>query len=108
MEDKIYLWKQKFIEYNNERFSSKNDFKNYLLENATITSILTSSNLNKIIKDIENKTLDESKIYDIDPNKFIQIYRDAYGKIARTMQDALDTYTNLGLVKEQYSYDNEG
>ncbi|QHX36398.1 hypothetical protein [Spiroplasma sp. BIUS-1] len=106
-ENKLFLGNQVYSEYDDKIFTSQESLNEYILSNSIVQSELTSSNPSKIIKDYEHMTLDESKIYDIDMDKFITVYRDAFGNISKTSKDALDTYTHAGLVKQKYSYDEE-
>ncbi|AGM25426.1 hypothetical protein [Spiroplasma chrysopicola] len=101
----IYGGQVKYSEFDGQTFYSDEALNEYLLQNNKVTSVLTSSNPNKIIKNYEHMTLDETKIYDVDLNNFKQLYRDAFGNVAYSRQEALDTYVNKGHVKAQYSYD---
>ncbi|WHQ37483.1 hypothetical protein [Spiroplasma sp. SV19] len=102
---RVYGGQVNYSEYDGQTFYSDEALNEYLLKNNKVTSVLTASNPNKIIKNYEHMTLDPKKIYDTDLNNFQQLYRDAFGNVAYTRQDALNTYTNEGLVKSQYSYD---
>ncbi|AUB31617.1 hypothetical protein [Spiroplasma floricola] len=106
-ENKFYLGKQVYSEYDGKIFTSQESLNEYILSNSIVQSEFTSSNPSKIIKDYEHMTLDETKIYDIDMDKFLPVYRDAFGNIAQTSQKALDIYTHGGLVRQKYSYDEE-
>ncbi|WP_053945846.1 hypothetical protein [Spiroplasma cantharicola] len=106
-ENKVYIGNQIYSEYDNKIFTSQESLNEYILSNSIVESEFTSSNPSKIIKDYEHMTLDENKIYDIDMDKFSPIYRDAFGNIAYTSDEALETYTHGGLVRQKYSYDEE-
>ncbi|WP_425379626.1 hypothetical protein [Spiroplasma endosymbiont of Stenodema calcarata] len=103
--NRIYGGKVNYSEYDGHTFYSEEALNEHLLKNNKVTSVVTSSNPNKIIKNYEYMTLDDKKIYDADLNNFPQLYRDAFGNVAYTQEKALQTYTNEGLVKPQYSYD---
>ncbi|WP_283272611.1 hypothetical protein [Spiroplasma sp. SV19] len=103
--NRIFNGQVSYSEYDGKTFYSDEALNEYLLQNNKVTSLITSSNPNKIIKNYEHMTLDDTKIYDANLDNFKQLYRDAFGNIAYTRQAALDTYTNAGLVKPQYSYD---
>lgn len=103
--NRVYGGQVNYSEYDGQTFHSDEALNEYLLKNNKVTSVLTSSNPNKIIKNYEHMTLDDKKIYDADLHNFQQLYRDAFGNVAYSRQDALNTYTNEGLVKAQYSYD---
>ncbi|AGM26419.1 hypothetical protein SSYRP_v1c08300 [Spiroplasma syrphidicola EA-1] len=94
--------------YDNHVFYSQTDLDNYIYQSSKIETIQTSSNPGKIIEDYQYRTLKADKIYDTDFNNFQLVYRDAYGNTALTKQAALNTYTNAGSVKAQYSYDGIG
>lgn len=102
---RVYGGQINYHEYDGQTFHSDEALNEYLLKNNKVTTVLTSSNPNQIIKNYEHMTLDSKKIYDVDLNNFQQLYRDAFGNVAYSRQDALNTYTNAGLVKAQYSYD---
>ncbi|WP_342269207.1 hypothetical protein [Spiroplasma endosymbiont of Aspidapion aeneum] len=95
-----------YTEYDNQKFYSEDEFDGYLAKKSLISQVTTTSNPSKIVKDYENQTLDPNKIYDTNINKAHQVFRDAFGNIAMSANDALNTYTNEGLVKDRYSYDN--
>ncbi|AUB32134.1 hypothetical protein [Spiroplasma floricola] len=102
---KVFLGNENYIKFDNKVFTNKNLLNEYLLSNSYIKSEFTFSNPNKIIKDYENMILDKNRIYSLDMDKYTKVYRDAFGNIAKTSKNALDTYTNAGLVKQKYSYD---
>lgn len=105
--NRIYLGENKINKFDNKTFYSTQDLNEYILKNNFVEMELTSSNPLKIIKNYEHMILDDNKIYDIDINNFKRIYRDAFGNIAMTKEQALNTYANLGNVKPKYSYDGE-
>ena len=105
--NRIYLGENKINKFDNKTFYSTQDLNEYILKNNFVEMELTSSNPLKIIKNYEHMILDDKKIYDIDINNFKRIYRDAFGNIAMTKEQALNTYANLGNVKPKYSFDGE-
>ncbi|WP_338969396.1 hypothetical protein [Spiroplasma endosymbiont of Labia minor] len=92
--------------YDGQEFYSNNDLDNYIASTSKIETLETSSNPGKIISDYQYHILDNDKIYDTNMQNYQLIYRDAFGNVSLTKQSALDTYTNAGLVKPQYSYDS--
>ncbi|AXK51685.1 hypothetical protein [Spiroplasma alleghenense] len=94
--------------FNGETFNSKQELDNFIYSESLIQSYQTSSNLNEIIKDHQNGILDETKLYDTNLDNFSMVYRDAFGNAQTQRQKALDSYTNLGLVQQRYSYDHIG
>lgn len=91
-------------QYDNKEFYSKYALNEYMLKNNRIGQKVTSSNPNKIIKDTENMILDNDKIYDVDLNNATQLYRDYFGNIAYSREEALATYATDNSVKVKYSY----
>lgn len=99
--DEIQKWT-----FEGQDFYDEDQLNKYLIDRGEIKQVQTTSNPNKIIKDIGNGILDSSKIYDLDQSNFQQVYRDAFGNVALDRQSALNTYVNNGLVEHKYSYDN--
>ncbi|ARU91329.1 hypothetical protein SCLARK_00666 [Spiroplasma clarkii] len=94
-----------YTEYDGQKFYSQDQLDGHIYQQSNIESVVTSSNPSKIVKDYENQVLDGDKVFDTDIETAKKVYRDAFGNVALTHQDALNTYTNPGLVKEKYSYD---
>ncbi|AOX43762.1 hypothetical protein S100390_v1c04190 [Spiroplasma sp. NBRC 100390] len=89
--------------YDGQKFYSQQELDSYIMQNNKVETIQTSSNPGKIINDYQYRTLDPTKVYDIDFNNYQLIYRDAYGNATLSKDIALETYTkNINL---KYSYD---
>ncbi len=104
-ENRLYIGDTEYSYFDGKKFNSPQELDEYILKNNFVQMQLTSSNPSKIIKNYEHMTLDDKKIYDININNFSHVYRDAFGNIALSKENALNTYANLGNVKAKYSYD---